>query len=225
MDGFILINKPSGPTSHDVVEEIRAVTGISQIGHAGTLDPLAEGLLILLIGSFTKKSNDFIKLSKEYRTVFRLGLESDTHDVDGEVVLKKELTIPLREDLESVLARFHGNIKQIPPQFSAIKRDGKKAYEEARKGKEIELEARLVVISKLEVIWYRFPLLNLYIACGSGTYIRSLARDIGGELDTGAIVVQLKRTKVGPYSIKDAVDFGDISKANYAKFIITDPLP
>lgn len=218
-DGFLLVNKPPGPTSHDVVEELRLLTKIREIGHAGTLDPLAEGLLILLVGNFTKKSQDFMKLSKEYRATLRLGLESDSHDVEGEITLKKEFAIPLREDVEGGLEKFRGKIKQVPPQFSAVKVRGRKAYEEARKGKRVELEARQVTISKLETVWYKFPLLTLDIACSSGTYIRSLARDIGDSLDTGAIVIGLKRVSIGPYHIKDAVELSKITSKNWAEFL------
>ncbi|MEK7162576.1 MAG: tRNA pseudouridine(55) synthase TruB [Patescibacteria group bacterium] len=218
-DGFLLVNKPPGPTSHDVVEELRLLTKIREIGHAGTLDPLAEGLLILLLGNFTKKSQDFMKFSKEYRATMRLGLESDSHDVEGEITLKKEFAIPLREDIESALEKFRGKIKQVPPQFSAVKVRGRKAYEEARKGKRVELEARQVTISKLETVWYKFPLLTLDIACSSGTYIRSLARDIGDSLDTGAIVIGLKRVSIGPYHIKDAVELSKITSKNWVEFL------
>lgn len=218
-DGFLLVNKPPGPTSHDVVEELRLLTKIREIGHAGTLDPLAEGLLILLLGDFTKKSQDFMKLSKEYRATLRLGLESDSHDVEGEITLKKEFAIPLREDVEGVLEKFRGKIKQVPPQFSAVKVRGRKAYEEARKGKRVELEARQVTISKLETVWYKFPLLTLDIACSSGTYVRSLARDIGDSLDTGAIVIGLRRVSIGSYHIKDAVELSKITSKNWAEFL------
>ncbi len=218
-DGYLLINKPSGPTSHDVVEELRVISGISQIGHAGTLDPLAEGLLILLVGDFTKKSLMFMKLSKEYRATLRLGLESDSHDVEGEIRPKKEFAIPLREDIESALEKFRGEIKQVPPQFSAVKVRGRKAYEEARAGREVKLEPRIVTISRMETVWYKFPLLTLDIACSSGTYIRSLARDLGDILGTGAILTHLRRTRIGPYGINEAADFKEINSNNWTKVL------
>ena len=217
--GFFLVNKPPGPTSHDVVEELRLLTKIREIGHAGTLDPLAEGLLILLVGGFTKKSQDFMKLSKEYRATLRLGLESDSHDVEGEITLKKEFAIPLREDIEGALEKFRGKIKQVPPQFSAVKVRGRKAYEEAREGKRVELEARQVTISKLETVWYKFPLLTLDIACSSGTYIRSIVRDLGDSLGTGAIVIGLRRVSIGPYHIKDAAELSKFTSKNWVGFL------
>ncbi|MBI4059549.1 tRNA pseudouridine(55) synthase TruB [Candidatus Giovannonibacteria bacterium] len=225
MDGFILLNKPSGPTSHDVVQELRVMSGISQIGHAGTLDPLAEGLLILLVGNFTKKSFLFAKLSKEYRATLRLGLESDSHDAEGEVSPTREFVIPLREDVESALEKFRGKMKQVPPQFSAVKSRGRKAYKEARAGREVKLEPRTVVISKLETVWYKFPILTLDIACSSGTYIRSIARDLGEALGTGAILTHLRRTQVGPYRIEKAADFTEINSKSWMNFLKVEPLP
>lgn len=195
---------------------------IREIGHAGTLDPLAEGLLIVLVGDFTKKSSEFIKLPKEYWTTLRLGLESDSHDAEGEITLKKEFAVPLREDVENVLEKFRGEIKQLPPQFSAVKVGGKKAYQEARSGREVKLEARKITISKLETVWYKFPLLTLDIASSSGTYIRSLARDIGGALGVGAVVISLRRTAIGPYNLKDAVELGALTSRNWTNFLKTE---
>ena len=195
------------------------LTGISQIGHAGTLDPLAEGLLIILIGQYTKEAQNFVKLSKAYRAVLRLGFESNTHDIDGEIIQRKEFTIPIREDVEIVLEKFRGEISQVPPQFSAIKVKGKKAYKSARSGEEVKLEARIATISNLETIWYKFPILTLDIACSSGTYIRSLARDIGDAIQTGAVVSALRRTAVGNYSLTGASDLKSINLKNWQKLL------
>lgn len=224
MHGFILLNKPPGPTSHDVVEEVRGLTEISRVGHAGTLDPFAEGLLILLVGDFTKRFSEFAKLSKKYRAVLLLGVESNTHDIEGETVPRKEVTIPLREDVEGVLEKFRGKITQLPPQFSALKSKGKRAYAEAREGREVKLEAREVVINELGVIWYRYPFLTLEVLCSSGTYIRALGRDIGNGLGTGATVIQLRRLAIGPCSLKDAVDLQDLTSRNWTQFLRTSPL-
>ena len=218
-DGYLLINKPSGPTSHDVVEELRAVSGVRQIGHAGALDPLAEGLLILLVGGWTKKSQSFMKLGKEYSVALRLGLESNTHDIEGDISAKREFSIPLREDIELALEKFRGEIRQVPPQFSAVKSSGKRAYAEARAGKEVKLEARSVLITKLETVWYQFPLLTLDIACGSGTYVRSLARDIGDSLGTGALVAHLRREAVGPHRLSEAAALGEVNSKNWMSFL------
>lgn len=219
LSGFLLVNKPSGPTSHDVVDEARARLKMQKVGHAGTLDPLAEGLLILLIGEATKKSEEFLKLSKEYTATIRLGLDSDTCDIDGKIREKKDFDIPNREDVEFSVEKFRGKIKQIPPKFSAIKVRGIKAYEAARKNEEIELEAREVVINNLEVIWYRFPLLTISVKCSSGTYIRALARDIGFNLGTGGVVSHLRREAIGEYNLKDAVRLADLNFNNIESFV------
>ena len=219
--GYLLVNKPSGPTSHDVVQELRTISEISEIGHAGTLDPLAEGLLIILVGSFTKKSKEFTQLPKEYQTTLRLGLESDSHDIAGQVDFKKEYAIPSREEIESALEKFRGKIKQVPPQFSAVKKGGRKAYQEARAGREMELAPREVFITKLETVWYKFPLLTLYLVCSSGTYVRALARDLGKILGTGAVVVSLRRLAIGPYRLTAAVDLAEISSENFQRLLKT----
>lgn len=192
---------------------------MQQVGHAGTLDPLAEGLLIVLVGEWTKKSMQFMKLPKEYTATLRLGLESDTCDIDGSIQEKKEFAIPPREDVESVLEKFRGKIKQIPPKFSAIKVKGVRAYEAARRNEEIELEAREVTINSLDVVWYRFPILTISVSSSSGTYIRALARDIGWELGTGAVISHLRREAIGEYNLRDAVKMRDINSKNIENFI------
>lgn len=220
MDGFLLINKPPGPTSHDIVEEIRFFAGGERVGHAGTLDPFAEGLLVVLVGEYTKKSADFMKLPKEYRAVVRLGIRSNTNDIEGELVPAREVVIPQREDIELALEKFRGEILQVPPQFSAIKVKGRKAYEEARAGKTVQLEARKVVIRRLTAVWYNYPILTLDAAVGSGTYIRSLARDIGEALGVGAVLSALRREAIGEYRLRNAVDFTSLSSQNWQRFVI-----
>ena len=199
-------------TSHDVVDLVRKRMGTRQVGHAGTLDPLAEGLLIVLVGEYTKKSEEFMKLPKTYGATFRLGVQSDTHDMEGEIKIRKDFTVPTEEDIKKVLESFRGNIKQTPPQFSAIKINGKKAYNEARAGREVALLPREINISRLEIISYKFPDLDLKIDCSSGTYIRALARDIGEALGTGAVMARLKREAVDQYNLKDAVNLDDVDE-------------
>lgn len=220
MDGFLLVNKPPGPTSHDVVEEIRFFAGGERVGHAGTLDPFAEGLLIVLIGSYTKRSAEFMGLSKIYRAVLRFGVRSNTHDIEGELVPAKEVVIPQREDIESALEKFRGEIMQVPPQFSAVKVKGRKAYEEARAGRAVPLEARKVVISELTAVWYSYPILTLDAGVSSGTYIRSLARDIGEALGVGAVLSALRREAIGKYKLQDAADFTYLTSQNWERFVI-----
>jgi len=218
--GFILINKPAGPTSHDIVDELRTKTGIQKIGHAGTLDPFAEGLLILLVGDYTKKQPYFLNLPKKYDAVLRLGIESDTHDIEGSLRENNPESYPLREDVEQVLDKFRGKIKQMPPEYSAIKIGGKKSYEAAREGTILPLNTRDVEIYNLRVIWYKYPILNLEIECSKGTYIRALARDIGHALHVGAILTTLTRTGIGQCSIENAVKLSDINNKNWQDFLL-----
>ena len=219
--GFILINKPSGITSHDVVDELRKITKIKKIGHAGTLDPFATGLLILGIGrEFTKKLSIFQKKDKEYVATLRLGAESDTFDRDGKIVEKPVEKIPEREEIEKVLKNFLGEIEQIPPAFSAKKVKGRKLYELARKGIKVEPKPQKVKIYEISILEYKFPYLKIKVECSSGTYIRSLANDIGKKLGCGAYVEELTRTKIGEFSIKNAVELSKLDCQNWKNFLI-----
>jgi len=216
---ILFINKPPGPTSHDIVDEVRKITGEKRVGHAGTLDPFAEGLLIILVGrEATKRQAEFLKLDKEYVTSLHLGTEMDTGDLTGTpqplptTETKKEYnnshdrpSCCTRLQVQEILKQFIGEIDQVPHEYSAIKIKGKKAYELARKGEKVNLEARKIKIYDIKIVDYAPPLLELTIQCSSGTYIRSLARDIGRALGCGAYVEKLIRTKIGKYSLKDAV--------------------
>jgi len=205
---ILLVNKPPGPTSHDIVDEVRKITDEHRVGHTGTLDPFAEGLLIVLVGrEATKRQAEFLKLDKEYIATLHLGAETDTDDITGFSLSYthdrgQKITI---NDIERVIQKFIGEISQIPPDYSAIKIKGKKAYELARKGEKPKLEPRKIKIYNIKIINYEWPLLELKVQCSSGTYIRSLARDIGRELGCGAYLEKLIRTKIGKYSLKDAV--------------------
>jgi len=219
--GFILINKPSGITSHDVVDKLREITGIRKIGHAGTLDPFATGLLILGIGrEFTKKLSIFQKKDKEYIATLRLGAESDTFDRDGKIVERKVEKIPEREEIAEVLKSFLGEIEQIPPAFSAKKIGGKKLYELARKGIKVEPKPQKVKIYEISILEYKFPYLKIKVKCSSGTYIRSLANDIGKKLGCGAYVEELTRTKIGEFSIEKAIALSKLNSKNWRNFLI-----
>ncbi|MDX1535259.1 MAG: tRNA pseudouridine(55) synthase TruB [Candidatus Spechtbacterales bacterium] len=207
---MLLINKPKGPTSHDIVDEVRKITGIKKVGHAGTLDPFAEGLLIILVGRpETKQQSTFIGMDKEYEATFILGEERDTGDITGEPVESQHTSVdnavPVTEqELQAVLEKFTGEMEQIPSTYSAKKIKGKKAYELAREGKEVKLKPKKVTIYKLELLSYSWPEVKIRVKVSSGTYIRALARDIGRELKTGAYVSELKRTSIGEYSLEDA---------------------
>jgi len=218
--GFILVNKPVGITSHDVVDKLRSITGIKKIGHSGTLDPLAEGLLILAIGrEFTKKLAFFQRKDKEYIALLRLGAVSDSFDKEGKISEIKIKKIPTRKEIESVLNRFLGEIEQIPPIFSAKKIKGKKSYQLARKGIKVNLKPQKVKIYKISILNYHFPLLKIKIKCSYGTYIRSLTNDIGEKLGCGAYLENLIRTKIGAFSLKNAVELSKLTPQNWTNYL------
>lgn len=211
LDKIIVVNKPLGPTSNDVLTQIKKVLGLKKgVGHAGTLDPLASGVLVVGIGKGTKRLQDIVKKEKEYLTTIRLGMNSTTDDAEGE---KEKITvknIPSFKDISQALTVFLGKIKQVPPRYSAIKIKGKKAYQIARAGKKIDLKPRSVEIKSIEIIKYQWPYLEIKVITGPGVYIRSLARDLGKELKTGGYVAELARTRVGDFHIKDAVEIKDV---------------
>jgi len=219
--GFILINKPPGMTSHDVVDYLRKVTGIRKIGHAGTLDPVAEGLLILGIGKkSTKNLSQFLKMDKEYVGKIKLGEVSNTYDKEGKIEKTPVKKIPSKKEVERVLGKFKGEILQAPPPFSAKKVKGKKLYQLAKRGISLKAPPKKVKIQEIEILEYRFPYLKIRVKCSSGTYIRSLAHDIGKTLECGGYLVELKRTKVGDFSLKKAHSLSEITKENWQKFLL-----
>jgi tRNA pseudouridine55 synthase len=250
--GFIIINKPEGPTSHDVVNKLRRITGIKKIGHAGTLDPFASGVLVCAIGrEATRDISKIQKTDKEYRAEVFLGAQTDTYDKTGKAVKKPPLLVkkaggssfwrlkktinalsslfssrrkdydrPSSQKIEKTLEKFKGKQKQIPPMYSAKKIGGKKLYELARQGKEVKRRPAIVYIYDIRILKYDFPKLKLDIRCSSGTYIRSLAHDIGVKLGCGAYLESLKRTAVGKFKIEDAIDVEKINKGNWGKFLI-----
>lgn len=202
-EGFLLIDKPVGPTSHDVIDRVRAVTGQRKAGHAGTLDPLASGLLIIGLGPSTKLLGRLSGSEKSYEAILRLGQTSPTDDAEGELTEVSD-TIPTKAEVESALTNFRGQILQTPPVFSARKVAGRRSYQLAREGKKVELEARPVTISELRLSSYTYPELSLTTTVSSGTYIRSLARDLGTALGTGAHLTRLRRTAIGPVSVAES---------------------
>ncbi|MDD5043651.1 MAG: tRNA pseudouridine(55) synthase TruB [Patescibacteria group bacterium] len=224
---FLLINKPKSWTSHDVIAKLRGMTGIQKIGHAGTLDPFATGLLIVGVGrEATKEINKFVKLDKEYIATLRLGKISDTYDSEGKITdfntrdgEQSDTIPPTVDDINKVLKKFLRPQPQIPPMFSAKKVHGKKLYELARQGKKIERQPQQITIYKIELLEYDYPCLKIKIQCSSGTYIRSLAYDIGLALNRGAYLEELQRTEIGKYKLKDAVDIGEITAENWQKYL------
>jgi tRNA pseudouridine55 synthase len=196
VDGVLLLDKPVGFSSNDALIKAKRVLNARKAGHTGTLDPFATGLLPLCFGEATKFSQDLLEADKTYDTVVHLGQTTDTGDTEGEVVDTRDVDVTL-EQIEAVLARFRGPIAQVPPMYSALKRDGKPLYEYARAGITLEREARNVVIHKLELISYEAPFLTLTVTCSKGTYIRVLGQDIGEALGCGAHLNALRRTGVG----------------------------
>ena len=218
--GFLLVDKPEGMTSHDVVDYLRKITKIKKIGHAGTLDPIATGLLILGIGrEATKKLSEFQKLDKEYIAKIKLGVKSDTFDKEGKIEKVQFEKIPKREEVEKVLKSFCGEILQTPPSYSAKKIKGKKAYELARKGMKTELLPVKVKIYQIEILNYSFPYLEIKVYCSSGTYIRSLANDIGEKLKVGGLIEELRRTKIGNFKVENAQKLSQIHSENWQNFL------
>jgi tRNA pseudouridine55 synthase len=210
MDGYLLIDKPAGWTSHDVVAKIRRIlkkeTGQKvKVGHTGTLDPFATGLLIIVVGSYTKRAAEFSKLDKTYEAEVTLGAISTTGDPEGEAT-KISGKKPSIEEINDTLKQFVGEIEQTPHKFSAMKIDGQRAYKLARAGKEVVLEPRKVTIYSIDNVEYNYPVLKFTAKVSSGTYIRSLAEDIGQKLGTGAYLSNLMRTEVGEFGINNAFD-------------------
>ena len=218
--GFILIDKKSGITSHDVVDELRKITKVRKIGHAGTLDPIATGLLILGIErKATKKLSNFQELDKEYIAKVKLGALSDTFDKEGKIKELKIEKIPTKKEIEKVLKTFMGKIKQTPPPFSAKKIKRRKACDLARKGLKIKLKPVEIKIYKIEILKYYWPYLEIKVHCSSGTYIRSLANDIGKKLACGGYIEELRRTKIGNFRVEKAKKLEEITSKNWHKFL------
>ncbi|MBX2962701.1 MAG: tRNA pseudouridine(55) synthase TruB [Cyclobacteriaceae bacterium] len=204
-DRILLINKPLEWTSFDVVNKLRYVLKMKKIGHAGTLDPLATGLLIICTGKMTKQIESFMGLEKEYTGTLVLGQTTPSHDLETEVSEAKDTNHITLESIRSAAEKFTGKIEQLPPAHSAIKIGGKRAYAFARKGKDPELKPREVEVNEFEIIAHNQPEVSFRIVCSKGTYIRSLVRDLGEELGVGAYLSQLCRTRIGSYKLSDSL--------------------
>ncbi|PIR92998.1 tRNA pseudouridine(55) synthase TruB [Candidatus Falkowbacteria bacterium CG10_big_fil_rev_8_21_14_0_10_43_10] len=217
MSDIFAVYKPKGPTSRQVLNQIQKITRSRKVGHAGTLDPLAEGVLVVGIGrEATKQLATAVQKEKEYLAKIRLGMISSTDDEEG--IKKYEGTgqCPVRtENIEKVIKKFVGKIMQTPPVYSAVKIKGREAYKRARKGEEVKMRPRAVEIKKIEILKYKWPYLEIKVVTGPGVYIRSLARDIGRELKTGGYLAGLIRTRVGEFDIKKAVEIDKIGICNF----------
>lgn len=211
IDGIVLVDKPAGWSSNGVLQKVRWLFQAQKAGHTGALDPLATGLLPVCLGEATKFTRFLLDADKAYRTTAHLGIRTDTLDAEGEVVARLPVPELPPADIETLLAeRFTGPIEQVPPMYSALKRDGKKLYELAREGKTIELEPRPVTINRLEMVEWRSPELTLDVDCTKGTYIRTLVDDIGDALGCGAYVSQLRRLRHGRFSLDQAVSLDSL---------------
>lgn len=209
MNEILLIDKPTGISSFGVVARVRRQLSIEvghkvKVGHTGTLDPFATGLLILLIGKATKRSDEFLKLDKEYKATVRLGANSTTGDIEGEIKKNDGAKAPKEAEVRQVLGEFVGEISQKVPKYSAVKINGRRAYDLARKGMDVEMPVRKVQIYELKLVSYKWPDLKIKCKVSSGTYIRALGEDIGKKLGVGGYLTELRRTKIGKYKIEDA---------------------
>jgi tRNA pseudouridine55 synthase len=221
---FLLINKPKDWTSHDVVGYLRKTLGIKKVGHAGTLDPFATGLLIIGVErDATKKLDEFKNLPKKYIATIKLGSFSDTYDSTGNITIHDTHNmIHDTQKIESVLSKFIGKQKQTPPMYSAKKVQGKKLYELARKGIEVERKPSDIEIYSIKLLEYNYPILKIEISCSTGTYIRTLAHDIGKMLKTGAYCDELQRTEIGKYKLESSIEPKKINKNNIDAFYLDD---
>lgn len=216
MDGVLNIRKPKGWTSHDVVQKARLLLAERRIGHTGTLDPLATGVLVLCVGKATRIARFLEAQDKVYRVVMRLGIITDTLDADGRVLEERAYTPPSRDDIARVARSFTGSIEQKPPVFSAVKVDGIPSYKRARRGMPVEHKRRPVTVHSLEVTSYDDPYVGLTIECSKGTYIRVLCADIGASLGPGAHVVELERTRVGTFHLGQSLSVEQLEERKEA---------
>lgn len=222
MDGIIVINKEKEYTSHDVVAKLKKKLNISKVGHTGTLDPNATGVLPILIGKGTKFSKYLINHDKIYEVELELGKKTDTADIEGKVIEEKNVDEKyIKENLLQVLESFIGKQEQMPPMYSAIKKNGKKLYEYARAGEKVEIEPRKIEIYKIDLNKYDKNIISFVVSCSKGTYIRSLCEDIAEKLNTVGYMKNLKRLQVGEFNIKDAVYIDDIDLKNVNDYLIT----
>lgn len=206
LSGFFIVNKPSGITSFTVIRHIKRVLQARRVGHCGTLDPLATGVLVVVCGTATRRQEEFMTLPKTYRAVVRLGTTTDTGDITGTVTAAAPTSAITLDMIQDAVTRFVGEIKQVPPMYSALKWGGRRLYELARAGTTVVRAPRTVRISRIEVVSYQEPLLEIVVDCSRGTYIRTLAEDIGAVLGCGGTIERLCRERVGPYGLADALD-------------------
>lgn len=218
-EGLLNIDKPAGMTSHDVVRQVRRIAKMKRVGHTGTLDPMATGVLVVCLGRATRLAEYVQGQTKTYVTTVRLGQTTNTYDADGEILQEKEVVVT-RPGLTQALTHFTGTIQQVPPMYSAIKKDGQPLYKLARQGQEIERPARTITIYELDLLKWQSPNLELRVVCSTGTYIRSLAYDLGGLLGCGGHLTALRRTQVGQFTIDSAVPLDKLSSESITTHLL-----
>jgi tRNA pseudouridine55 synthase len=217
VDGILIIDKPSGMTSHDVVDFVRRRFGIKKVGHAGTLDPMATGVLVLLLGKATKVSARFMNEDKEYEATLTLGATTDTGDSEGKIISSTEKFSFNLAEVEEVFKVFQGEIDQVPPMVSAIRHQGKRLYQLARKGINVERKPRRVKIYRLEITRFNLPNISFCLKCSKGTYVRALCQEIGERLGCGGHQSSLRRLCSGRFRIQEAVTFDELRKMSRAE--------
>ncbi len=217
---FLNIDKPAGVTSRVVVDRVARLVGGTKVGHCGTLDPLATGVLVLAMGPATRLASFVQRMPKQYTATFLLGRESATDDIEGEVTLRGDDPVPSTGEIVAALPRFTGAIEQRPPVYSAVKVRGRRAYRAARAGETLDLKARTVHVYRLELVRYEYPELTLAIECGGGTYVRSLGRDLASTLGTAAAMSALVRSGVGSFRLEAACKLADLNAGNLAQHLL-----
>ena len=211
-DGVLYVDKPAGPTSHDIVDAVRRTFHVRKVGHGGTLDPQATGLLVILLGRGTKLSNWFIGSDKTYLGTMHLGVSTSSQDAQGKVIREADCSAVTREQVEAEMAKLTGDIMQTPPMVSAVKVDGVPLYKHARKGREVEREPRLVHVYEFSVTDFAPPKVGLLVRCTKGTYVRTLCADVGESLECGAHLSALRRTQCGDTGVDEAITLEDLVK-------------
>jgi len=218
MDGIIVVNKPIGFTSHDAVAVVRRRLDIKKVGHAGTLDPIATGVLVMLVGRATRLFDVFLRYEKEYAAVLRLGIRTDSGDSSGAVIEEKPFTHVNTEIAQRAFSKYRGDIMQTPPMFSALKYQGKRLYRLALKGLEVERQPRRIHVSELRITGFQLPDISFYMRCSRGTYVRQLAEDVAQDMGCVGHISQLERRAVGPFTIEQAVELDEVSPSHIRPF-------
>ncbi len=208
----LLLDKPIGWTSFNMVQKVRHLTKVAKVGHAGTLDPLATGLLIICTGKFTKQINNYMGMTKEYTGSMVIGATTPTYDLESEPENFQSIDHITEEQIKDATRQFIGEILQMPPQHSAIKKDGKRLYESARQGIEVKVDPRPITIESFEITHIQLPQIDFKVVCSTGTYIRSLVKDFGDALGVGAYMSALRRTKIGAFNVDDAMQWENLQK-------------